>query len=334
MQEEAAGKFDSGQGQGFDATSVGVIFIGEGNRAGVGVDGPQAGGADSDAVSVASQIIQDVVGSDDGAFGKNDPGAGGDLAQKCGESSGVLERQQVCVELKFAGGMELEQRGAELAREHFGHRLHWEEPACLFGSGPGILGGKSAAGDQTMQMGMIHQILAPGVKDGGEAQLGLKAYLAELQERGAGALKEQLVEGGQVLQNQRAQGRRQSEDPMEIAHGQKRTALALEPRPAALMLASRAMPVATAMRPPVGMAALLALPNRPAQFAGATPGQTAQHLEVRSRHRMTVKVFGQEYLDRHSVPAPHLKVLRDVKSTRLNSSHAALSHAVFCLHNI
>src|SRR6267154_828381 len=291
MQEEAPDKFDSGQGQGFDDASLRVIFIGESNGAGVVVDGPQAGVADGDAVSVASQIIQDVVGSDDRAFGKNDPTMGAELAQQRGESSGVLERQQVCVELKFAGGMELEQRGAELALEHFGHRLHGEEPACLFGAGPGILGGKSAAGDQAMQVRMIHQVLAPGVKDGAQAQFGLKAFLAELQERGAGALKEQLVEGSRVLQNQQAQGRRQSEDPMEIAHGQERTALALEPLPAALMLTSGAMPVATAMRPPVGVAALLALPNRPAQFARATPGQTAQHLELMSRHRMTVEVF-------------------------------------------
>jgi hypothetical protein len=46
----------------------------------------------------------------------------------------------------------------------------------------------------------------------------------------------------------------------------------------------------------MGAVTLLALPDRPAQCAGATLGQTAQHLEVVSGQSLTVEVFGQEYL--------------------------------------
>jgi hypothetical protein len=46
----------------------------------------------------------------------------------------------------------------------------------------------------------------------------------------------------------------------------------------------------------MGVVTVLALPNRPAQLAGATLGQTAQHLEVVSRQSIAVAVFGQEYL--------------------------------------
>src|SRR5665811_2640348 len=81
-----------------------------------------------------------------------------------------------------------------------------EEPAGLFGTGPGVLGGEAAAGDQAVEVGMVHEVLAPGVEDGREAQLGLEALLAELEERGAGALKEQTVERGLVLEDERAQG--------------------------------------------------------------------------------------------------------------------------------
>ncbi len=38
-------------------------------------------------------------------------------------------------------------------------------------------------------MRVIHQVLAPGVKNGSDTQFGLEAFLAELQERGAGSLK-------------------------------------------------------------------------------------------------------------------------------------------------
>ena len=143
---------------------------------------------------------------------------------------------------------------------------------------------------------MVHEVLAPGVEDGGEAQLGLEALLAELEERGAGTLKEQAVERGWVLEEERAQGGGEGEDPVEIADGQQGAPLLLEPLAAALVLAGRAMAVATAVRPPMGAATLLALPHRPAQLSGATLGQTAQHLEVVSGQRMTVEVFGQEYL--------------------------------------
>jgi len=51
---------------------------------------------------------------------------------------------------------------------------------------------------------MVHEVLAPGVEDGREAQLGLEALLAELEECGAGALKEQAVERGLVLEDERA----------------------------------------------------------------------------------------------------------------------------------
>src|SRR5271157_135473 len=147
-----------------------------------------------------------------------------------------------------------------------------------------------------MEVGMVHEVLSPGVEDGGEAQLGLEALLAELEEGGAGALKEQAVEQGLVLENERAQGGGQGEDPVEIADGQQRAALLLEPLAAALVLAGGAVAIATAVGPPMGAVTLLELPHRPAQLSGATLGQTAQHLEVVSGQGLTVQVFGQEYL--------------------------------------
>ena len=130
-----------------------------------------------------------------------------------------MEGLEFSMELKFAGGVELEQRGAELALEHFGHGMDGEKPACLFGSGPGVLGGQSAAGDQTVQVRMIHEVLAPGVEDGGDTQFSLEALLAELQQCGAGAVEQCLIEGALILQGERAQRCRQGEDPVEIAHG-------------------------------------------------------------------------------------------------------------------
>jgi len=94
---------------------------------------------------------------------------------------------------------------------------------------------------------MVHEVLAPGVEDGREAQLRLEALLAELEERGAGALKEQAIERGLVLEEERAQGGGESEDPVEIADGQQSAPLLLEPLAAALVLAAGAVAVAAAV---------------------------------------------------------------------------------------
>jgi hypothetical protein len=99
-----------------------------------------------------------------------------------------------------------------------------------------------------------------------------------------------------VLEDERAQGSGEGEDPVEIADGQEGAPLLLEPLAAALVLAGGAVAVAAAVGPPMGAVTLLALPDRPAQCAGATLGQTAQHLEVVSGQSLTVEVFGQEYL--------------------------------------
>ena len=202
---------------------------------------------------------------------------------------------ELAVELELAGGVELEQAGAEFALEHGPDGMDGEEPAGLFGAGPGIVGGEPAAGDQAMQVRVVHEVLAPGVEDGGEAQLGAEPLLAKLQERGTGALEEQAVEGGWVLEGHGAQGGREGEDPVEIADGQQSAPLLLEPLAAALVLAGRAVAVAAAVGPPMGAVTLLALPHRPAQLSGATLGQTAQHLEVMSGQGLAVEVFGQEY---------------------------------------
>ena len=81
---------------------------------------------------------------------------------------------------------------------------------------------------------------------------------------------------------------------MEIADGQQRAPLLLEPLAAALVLAGGAVTVAAAVGPPMGAVTLLALPHRPTQLSGATLGQTAQHLEVMNGQGLAVEVFGHK----------------------------------------
>jgi hypothetical protein len=152
---------------------------------------------------------------------------------------------------------------------------------------------------------MVHEVLSPGVEDGREAQLGLKALLAELEKGGAGALKEKAVERGWVLEDEGAQGGGQGEDPVEIADGQERAPLLLEPLAAALVLAAGAVAVAAAVGPPVGAVTLLALPHRPAQLSGATLGQTAQDLNP--AHALDGGILRRFQIERHRAAASDVR---------------------------
>jgi hypothetical protein len=58
------------------------------------------------------------------------------------------------------------------------------------------------------------------------------------------------------------------------------------------MLTGGTVAVTAPVGPPMGAVTLLALPHRPAQFAGATLSQTAEHLHVLGRDRLAVEVFG------------------------------------------
>ena len=78
-----------------------------------------------------------------------------------------------------------------------------------------------------MQMRMVHEVLAPGVEDGREAQLGLETLLAELEQGRAGSVQEQAINRRWVLQSQWPQCRRQSEDPVKVADWQECHALTL-----------------------------------------------------------------------------------------------------------
>ena len=143
---------------------------------------------------------------------------------------------------------------------------------------------------------MVHEILSPGMKDGGKAQFSAETLMSELEERGAGTLKKQIVNRLGVLKSQRTEFGRECEHPMEIAHGQERSPLAFQPQAAVLVLAGGTMAIAAAIGPPMRTLAVLTVPDRPTQLSGATTGEPAQYFELMRGHRAALEVFGQERL--------------------------------------
>ena len=91
VQEETPEELCSGEAQGFEPGGVAVVLVSESDGASLGVQSAQPGVADGHPVSVAAQIIQDVVGSDDRTLGKDDPALSLELAQQLRERSGAAQ---------------------------------------------------------------------------------------------------------------------------------------------------------------------------------------------------------------------------------------------------
>jgi hypothetical protein len=69
---------------------------------------------------------------------------------------------------------------------------------------------------------MEEQVLAPGVQDGGHANLGAQPLRIgrQLEERLGGCLEQQIVQHGGVAQHQWLEQSRQGEDHMEVSNRQ------------------------------------------------------------------------------------------------------------------
>ena len=199
------------------------------------------------------------------------------LAQQAFEGFGWGQRLELSVELELALGVELLQSGAKLAAKHRGEGAHGEEEMRRGAHPLGAVGGQPAARDDAVQVIMVQQRLAPGVQHGGDAQLGLEAVPAKLQQGLAGGAEQQGVEGALVLLDQRVERVRQREHQVEIRHRQERRLLFGQPVSGRLPLAQRAVPVAAGMRHKMRAATLQAPVAMAAQCRGAASQQRVEN---------------------------------------------------------
>ena len=134
----------------------------------------------------------------------------------------------------------------------FGGEDHRERPhgkeVVGFDPAPALpIGGKPAAGDDAVQVVVVEHRLAPGMQDGRDPGSHAQLVVGELKQRRACALEKQGVHGALVLQDERVERVRQSEDDMEVGHRQEVFLLPLQPLVGVGSLAVRAMPVAAAV---------------------------------------------------------------------------------------
>src|ERR1035441_5750926 len=136
-------------------------------------------------------------------------------------------------------------------------------------------------------MGRKRQALVPAVEHAEEAYLGPKMPgIASDRKQGLGAgMKEQVVNQPLVLQCERGEFPRQGEDGVYIASGQQFLFPRLEPAPARVALAARAMAVSARVIRDGSMSAVRALIAMSAQRGGTAAGDRSEKRPWRPRGR-------------------------------------------------
>src|SRR5206468_3948130 len=127
---------------------------------------------DGDAVSIAAEILQDVLGSAEGWFGVNDPVFAEERAQPGREGLGMGERCEFSRQVQLTAFKDRLQAGHELASEHAPQYGDGKEEARVGWNPTGAIAGESTGGDDTVDMGMKLEFLVPGMKHAEKTDLG------------------------------------------------------------------------------------------------------------------------------------------------------------------
>ena len=204
-------------------------------------------------MGVAGEIGEDGLRSGEGSLGEDHPCGAAQRRERGLEGALVGERGEVAEECEPTGLVQpcepFEEETAEQAREH----AHGQEEAWLAGDPARPVRRQAAARDDDMDMRMVGQRRAPGVEDGGEADV--RAQMLRVggdgDERLGGGPEQEVVDDGLVLERDRADRRRQGEDDM-IVGDREEFGLALDqplPRRRALTLRAVAVAAGNGRRP-------------------------------------------------------------------------------------
>ena len=210
-------------------------------------DEPAVG--DGHPMRVAPEVVEDPLRPAKRRLGVDHP-VGPDRRRDIpGEGSGVLQLGQGVVELERARREGLLQHRQEPPAEQPRQHPHGQEEARPAGDPALAIRREAPARHHTVQMRMVQQVLAPGVQDRDEADLGaqMPGVGGDRAQRLGGRTKQQVVDHRLVLVGDGGDLLGQREDHMEILDRQELGAPILQPLRPRERLAFWAMTVTAAV---------------------------------------------------------------------------------------
>jgi hypothetical protein len=268
VEQEAADELGKGEGQSSRPTAA-VVLEAEGD--GGARDVQQTGVRDGDAVGVAGEVLEDVLGTVEGWLGVDDPLGAAGVAQELLEGLGPLVGGEASVELEAPVSERGAERCDELAAEEAAEDAHGQEEAGPAGLPGASVVGQAAGGDDTVHVGMMDQSLAPGVEDDEEADLSAEVARVggDLLKRAASRAQEKRVDEVGAVQGERCQALGQREDDVGVGHRQHLGLAGIEPAGLGAALTLRAVTVAARVVGDLAVPAGVTRVDVPAETSGA-----------------------------------------------------------------
>ena len=202
---------------------------------------------DGDAVSVAGERAEDMMGTAEGWFGIDDPVLAEQGAQESAEGFLVLQRSKRAREDELALLESSLESGDELTAKDAAEHAHRQEEGIARVDPARVVGRKPSGGNQTMQVRMEQQVLTPTVQHGKEADLSAEMFgiRRNLEQGLGGGVEQKIVEDLLVDQRQTPEMMRDGEDDVTIRDRQQFTLPGSHPTVARPTLTLGAMAIAT-----------------------------------------------------------------------------------------
>jgi len=171
VKQEPADELDRVERQELLLVPVGRVSPAEGHLAILHLD--QAAVGDGHPVRIASQILEDMLGTAKGRFGIDHPVQSLELSEESIEGSRLLRSRERAAKPEFVSAISAAEQRQELAPKHLGEDFAGQEESRMARADPtGVIRGDAAGGNEAVQMRMRTHLLIPGVQHRQEADLG------------------------------------------------------------------------------------------------------------------------------------------------------------------
>jgi hypothetical protein len=229
MKKEPSDKFVGFEGHGLLTVLVGIIPPEEGNF--VVLEGEDAVITDGDPMGISAEVLKDPFGAIEGGFAIDDPLFVVKVPQEGLEVFGVLEMAEMGGKDKIPSLEAILEEVEELPSEQCGQDPNGDEEPFAAGFPAAAVRRETAAGDDPVGVGMIHEVLAPGMENADHSDLCAQRFgvLGELGEGLGGRAKKQVVQELLVHGDQGVQFGGEGEDYMEVFNGQEVLPASLDP---------------------------------------------------------------------------------------------------------
>ena len=179
---------------------------------------------DRDTMRVGANVAEHLVGSAEGWFAVDHPVVAEKLADKSAENLRLGEGLELPMELEFAGGKRLLECLDEFATENLAEDSYREKEVAIPGRNPmRVIRRKAPGGNDAVNVGMMLQLLIPGMEDAEEPDFGAEmlGVGGDFQQRLSTAAEQQSVDYFFVLQGQRPQLVGKRKHDMSVRRGEQ-----------------------------------------------------------------------------------------------------------------